>query len=413
MNCKSPQQAFEQPGRAGTSIAIVLTSSPPSSQTGLCKVLQAAGFSVTFIHEADGLLVHRDSHPSLVVIDLTAPVSNATKNLNRLAERAAVPQVVYWGTGPTDIGVVEFDQTVSLNWLAGAWHVDTVHQLEHRLRQDRRALLNITPDDVLAALQADQIELHYQPAVSLRPTKSGCPVEALLRWRHPRFDILTAGEFLPTGPDPLVRRQLTDFALRSAVQQLQVWRDAGIDTPIAVNLDASLLNDILFPKRLSLLIREFDVGADRLHLEISEQGVMNGTAETEAIIEALTDRDFRLSVDDFGGSTASMSKIFLLPFAELKISADLIRLIVRSDRARRLTRGIIQLAHELDMVACGKGVETSEQLLLLKGIGCDTAQGWYVGGPVPPNALNYLIAQTREEAGDDRKATSERSGEGR
>jgi len=407
MNAPRPEQVAERPGAPGPSIAIVLTTSPPTSHSGLCKGLRAAGFTVAFIDNADALLAEQDSHPSLVLVDLKAPVCNATKQLNRLAEQRSVPQVVYWGTGPTDIGVVEFDQTVSLSWLAGAWHVDTVHQLEHRLRQRNRPPLNVAPDDVLAALEAGQIELHYQPTASLRSARSGCPVEALLRWRHPTCGILTASEFLPTGPDPLVRRQLTDFALKSAVQQLQLWSQAGIDTPIAVNLDASLLNDIHFPKRLALLIREFDVRADRLHLDISEQGLMNGTSETGPIIEALSEHDFRLSVDDFGSSAVSMSKILLLPFTELKITAELIRLVVRDERARRLTRGVIHLAHDLEMLACGKGVETGEQLLLLKGFGCDTAQGWYIGGPVLPNALSHVEAQPREETGTGPQRASE------
>jgi len=409
MSTQRPEQALDQQATVDRSVAIVLTTSPPSSHSGLCKGLQAAGFSVAFADNADTLLANPDSHPSLVLVDLKAPVCNATKQLNRLAEHRSVPQVVYWGTGPTDIGVVEFDQTVSLNWLAGAWHVDTVHQLERRLRQRGRAPLNIAPDDVVAALEADQIELHYQPTASLRAANSVCPVEALLRWRHPSYGLLTASEFLPSGPDPVVRRQLTDFALKSAVEQLYIWTDAGIETPIAVNLDASLLNDIHFPKRLSLLIREFDVSADRLHLDISERGLMTGTAETGPIIEALTEHDFRLSLDDFGSSTISMSKALLLPFSELKISAELIQLVVRGERARRLTRGVIQLAHNLDMLACGKGVETGEQLLLLKGFGCDTAQGWYIGGPVPANALNHVNTQGGDEVRTAQQRASEQS----
>ncbi len=411
MNGQCAQRIGGQPGTERPSVAIIVTSSPPTSHTGLYKGLVATGFDVTFVHSADAWLFEDDDpRPSLVVVDLMAPVANTTKHLNGLSEHRSVPQIVFWGTGPTDIGVVEFDQTASLNWLAGAWHMDTVFQLEHRLRQNRHAPLNIAPQDVIAALEVGQIEIHYQPTINLRAAKSGSPVEALLRWRHPTFGVLTASEFLPTGPDPLVRRQLTDFALNNAVQQLRLWRDAGIDTPIAVNLETSLLNDVQFPKRLSLLIREFDVYANRLHLEISEQGVMSGTPETGQIIEALTDRDFRLSVDDFGASRISMQQVLLLPFAELKLSAGLIQLVARSERARRLTRGIIHLAHDLDMLTCGKGVETAEQMLLLKGIGCDAAQGWYVGGAVPPAALNHAIARPTPDAGTAREMAPEQSG---
>jgi EAL domain-containing protein (putative c-di-GMP-specific phosphodiesterase class I) len=388
----------------------VVTSSPPTSHTGLCKGLIAAGFDVTFVHSADTWRSDDDFRPSLVVVDLMAPVANTTKHLNRLSEHRAVPQIVFWGTGPTEIGVVEFDQTASLNWLAGAWHMDSVFQLERRLRQKRHESLNIAPEDVSAALDAGQIEIHYQPTINLRGTKTGSAVEALLRWRHPTFGVLTAGEFLPTGPDPLVRNQLTDFALQNAVHQLRLWRDADIDTAIAVNLDTNLLNDVQLPKRLSLLVKEFDVPANRLHLEIAEQGVMSGAPETGQVIEALADRDFRLSVDDFGGSRISMQQVLLLPFAQLKISPGLIQLVARSDRARRLARGIIHLAHDLNMLTCGKGVETAEEMLLLKGIGCDAAQGWYVGGAVLPAALNHALARPTPDASTVPEMAPEHSG---
>ncbi len=126
----------------------------------------AAGFSVTFVHSADAWLFDDDSRPSLVVIDLMAPVANTTKYLNCLSEHPSVPQIVFWGTGPTEIGVVEFDQTASLNWLAGAWHINTVFQLEQRLRQNRHTPLSIAPQDVVAALKVGQIEIHYQPTIS-------------------------------------------------------------------------------------------------------------------------------------------------------------------------------------------------------------------------------------------------------
>jgi EAL domain-containing protein (putative c-di-GMP-specific phosphodiesterase class I) len=410
MNSQSAQRTGRQPGSERSRVAIIATSSPPTGHTGLCKGLVAAGFDVAFVHSADAWPVDDDTHPGLVVVDLMAPVADTTKHLNRLSQHRSVPQIVFWGTGPTEIGVVEFDQTASLNWLAGAWHMDTVFQLEHRLRQNRHGTFEIDPQDVIGALEVGQIEIHYQPTINLRVSNSGSPVEALLRWRHPTLGVLTASEFLPTGPDPLVRRQLTDFALNNAVQQLRLWHDAGIDTAIAVNLDTSLLNDVQFPKRLSLLVREFDVPANRLHLEISEQGVMSGTPETGPIIEALTDRDFRLIVDDFGGSRISMQQVLLLPFAQLKISAELIQLVARSDRARRLARGIIHLAHDLDMLTCGKGVETAEQVLLLKGIGCDAAQGWYVGGAVPPAALNHARARPTPDAGTIPEMAPEQSG---
>jgi EAL domain-containing protein (putative c-di-GMP-specific phosphodiesterase class I) len=290
------------------------------------------------------------------------------------------------------VGVVEFDQTVKLSWLGGAWHLDNLQQLEARLRARGRPGVTITPTQVSAALQAGQLELRYQPTLNLRNAGATSAVEGLLRWNHPTLGLLTAGEFLPVASDSALLRQLTDFALLAAVQQLQQWRRVGIATPISINLDVSLLNDVQFPKRLAGLIREYGVDPGHLRLEVSEHGFMSGSAETGSVIEGLFERDFHLSLDDFGSAAIALQHVLLLPFAEVKLSADLIHGLAGNERARRLTRGLIHLVHDLGMHACGKGVETAEQMLLLQAIGCDAAQGWYIGGPVLPAALPHTLS---------------------
>lgn len=397
----APPAGHSLPGTVKSrSTAVVLTSAPRSDHSGLEKVLHAADFSVTFCDDVDAAISAVQRSPHIVVVDLRAAIPGTTAFLNRLSAGDRVPQTIFWGTGPTRVGVVEFDQTVRLNWLSGAWHLDTLQQLEARLRTRDRPRVVLMAAELRTALQAGEIELRYQPTMDLRRMDAHSPVEALLRWRHPNLGLLTASEFMPAAEEPRLRQDLTDFALLKAIEQLKAWQLAGIKTGIAVNLEASLLKDVQFPRRLTRLVNEHHVDPARLELEVSERGVMSGTPETAAIIEALVERDFRLSLDDFGGTQISLQQVLLLPFSQLKISAALVHSLGASERARRLTRGLIHLAHDLDMLACGKGVETSEQMLLLQALGCDAAQGWYVGGPVEASELADAVGSS-EAARDD------------
>ena len=373
------------------SAAIVLSSAPRADHTGLEKLLHSAGFAVSFRDQLDATDA-MERPPGLVIVDVRATVPGTIDFLNRLSQREPVPQTVFWGTGPTRVGVVEFDQTVRLNWLSSAWHFDTLQQLETRLRTRERPKVAVTAGELKSALDAGALELRYQPTLDLRRTDSPSPVEALLRWRHPSLGLLTASEFMPVATDPQLRRQLTDYALQVAVRQLNGWQLAGLGTSVVVNLDASLLNDVQFPRRLSRLVEQHDVDPSRLGLEVNEHGVMTASAETIATMDALVERGFRLCVDDFGGTHISLQQVLLLPFSQLKISAALVRGLSGAERARRLVRGVIHLAHDLEMTACGKGVETSEQMLLLKGLGCDAAQGWYIGGPIEAAELANILA---------------------
>lgn len=369
--------------------ALVLTVSDPKSHKGLENMLQAFGFDVSFVSDNGEMAAALTKTPKLVVLDLAAPPGDAVGHLNRLSRVSPGPQTVLMGTAAAQpgVGVVEFNQTVAFGWLTKAWHVDDLGELEHQLRRNVPSA-DITREALLRALDNRELILHYQPIFDLRKRDPELvAVEALVRWAHPDLGLLLPGQFLPQAQAEGLMTRLTDQTLQLAAEQLTAWKQQGTTLPISVNIGADLLTDHQFPARLVRALKELAIGPEDLILEVAERGVMSQRPEPVAVAAELIDQGFRLVIDDFGRDSISLTQVMTLRFTAIKIDESLIRQVGRSERAKQLVRGIVRLAHDLGMRACAESVETAEILFLLKGLGCDEAQGWYLGRPLPASAL--------------------------
>lgn len=238
------------------------------------------------------------------------------------------------------------------------------------------------------ALSAGQLTLRYQPIFDIRKSEPALlNAEALVRWDHASRGMLLPGEFLPLASREGLMPAVTDFVFQCAVEQLFAWHQRGIDTAIAVNLAGHLLEDRDLPERLARLLREFSLEPRQLILELSEQGAMMTLPAALDILRELMALGFPLVIDDFGKGSISLVQLMRLPFVGLKVDQQLIAQISVDDRAKQLVRGIVHMAHDLGMGVCAEGVETRETLFLLKGLGCDSAQGWLFGDAVRAGEL--------------------------
>jgi len=241
------------------------------------------------------------------------------------------------------------------------------------------------------ALASGQLTLRYQPVFDIRKSDPALlTAEALVRWEHPTRGLLLPGEFLPLASREGLMPALTDCVFQQAIEQLFAWRQRHIDTAIAVNLAAYLLEDPALPARLAGLLREYGLKPRQLILEISEQGAMVTMPVALDILRELMTLGFPLVIDDFGKGSISLVQLMRLPFVGLKVDQQLVAQISADDRAKQLVRGIVHMAHDLGMGVCAEGVETRETLFLLKGLGCDSAQGWLFGDPVRAAELPLL-----------------------
>jgi len=241
------------------------------------------------------------------------------------------------------------------------------------------------------AIEQRELELHYQPKVELR---SGVVtgVEALVRWRHPERGLLGPMEFIPLAERTTLMRPLTMYVLETALAQCRQWRDDGLDLSVAVNLSVPNLLDTGLPRDVRALLDRFELPANRLNLEVTENVILADPKRAIGVLEGLKTVGVRLSLDDFGTGTSSLSYLKRLPVDELKIDKSFVMKMQECAQDEVIVRSTVELAQRLGLRVIAEGVETASALQHLQDVGCDEAQGYYLQRPVPAAEIAPWIA---------------------
>ncbi len=242
------------------------------------------------------------------------------------------------------------------------------------------------------AIENDELVLAYQPKVDLR-TGAVRGVEALVRWNHPQRGMLMPDTFIPAAEQTELVDELTERVLRLAAAQAVQWRGQGIDLIVAVNTSARNLVQMKFPDVVRRVLAEHRLPADRIELEITENTVTNDPARTEVVLAKLKALGVGLSVDDFGTGYSSLAHLRNLPIDHIKIDRSFVRGLVANRGDFVIVRCIIDLADNLGLGTVAEGVEDEATLQALRAMGCDVAQGYHLGRPGPPAAIERLIAE--------------------
>jgi EAL domain-containing protein (putative c-di-GMP-specific phosphodiesterase class I) len=243
------------------------------------------------------------------------------------------------------------------------------------------------------ALEDQRLKMVYQPKVSLRDG-SMTRVEALVRWDDPELGPVEPSRFIPLAEEHGLIDDLTLWGLRNILRQWVEWNEDGIDTNIAFNISALSLQHLDFPDLVERMCRGLDVPCDRLVLELTE----GATQPLVKMMDTLTRfriKGIGLAIDDFGTGYSSLMQLRHLPFTEVKIDQAFIADADRSSDCRLIIKTITDLAHGLGLIATAEGVETLEQLHLVKEIGCDFVQGYLVSPPMDPRALKDWLRDFR------------------
>ncbi len=241
------------------------------------------------------------------------------------------------------------------------------------------------------ALKRDELALHYQPIVDLQ-TLDIIGAEALLRWRNESLGQVSPGQFIPAAEETGLIIPIGEWVLRTACNQAQAWRGAGLPSRIAINASAIQLRQADFEQRAQQILEESGVNKDglALTLEITESNIMENVQRSAEQMSALRRRGLSISIDDFGTGYSSLSYLKRLPVDTLKIDISFIRDLTRSDDDVAIVRAIIALAHNLGMQVTAEGIETIEQLALLRELKCDAGQGFLFSPGLPPAAFEAL-----------------------
>ena len=249
---------------------------------------------------------------------------------------------------------------------------DSLHG-QHRLR-------NL--EELRTAIVDRTLVVHYQPKVDTQ-TLGVVGVEALVRWQHPTRGLLLPDAFLPLVEDAGLMREMTDAVLELSLDQVARWRSEGRVLSVAVNLSASSLVDSDLPERVWGALRDRDLPASALELEITEDFLMGDRERARAILVDLRRFGIRVAVDDFGTGYSSLAYLRELPIDELKLDRSFVLPMGSDPRAAAIVRSTIDLAHSLGMTMVAEGVEDGETAHQLAISRCDKVQGFFFSQALP------------------------------
>ncbi|BCO31315.1 bifunctional diguanylate cyclase/phosphodiesterase [Thiohalobacter sp. COW1] len=252
------------------------------------------------------------------------------------------------------------------------------------------------------ALDEEDLVLHYQPQISLIDGRI-IGAEALIRWNHPDMGLIPPNRFIPLAEESGLIVPIGNWVLEAACEQARYWQDIGLPLEkIAVNISGVqiLRSNILEAVKRALNYSRLD--AQSLELEITESTLMHEGGQAIASLESLRTIGVELAIDDFGTGYSSLSYLKRLPIDRLKIDRAFIHEAAVDNNDAAIIRAIIAMGHSLQLKIVAEGVETEQQSRFLQELGCDVAQGYYYGRPVPADEFARLFSPST----DDRREES-------
>jgi diguanylate cyclase (GGDEF)-like protein len=253
---------------------------------------------------------------------------------------------------------------------------------------DRLGLLG----DLRRALDAHEVQLHYQPKVRFDGQVAG--LEALVRWVHPERGKVPPDEFIAIAESSGLMPHLTEYVLETALGQVARWRAQGVRVPVAVNVSPRDVHTPGFAGSVAARLARHGVPAGALQLEITEHVLLEDPQRAADTLAGLAGHGVKMSLDDFGTGYSSLVHLRRLPVSELKIDRSFVaRLAVDAEDAE-IVRCTVDLAHSLGLLVVAEGVEDDETWERLRDLGCDAVQGWLVAAAMPPEETTaWLLAR--------------------
>ena len=252
--------------------------------------------------------------------------------------------------------------------------------------------------DLRVAMEKGQFRVVFQPCVDSE-TEAVTGFEALVRWDHPEHGPVSPAEFIPIAEEIGLINEIGEWVLRTACAEAAKW---PATVSVAVNLSPNQFRSHALPSTVRAILAETGLAAKRLELEITEGLLLSNDDHVHAMIDSLKEIGVKLALDDFGTGYSSLSYLLRVPFDKIKIDQSFVRgASDPSSRNATLIRAMIGLARDLEMETTAEGVETPEELLLVRNLGCSLVQGYIFGKPMPADeaaALAEKGAATRPDA---------------
>ncbi len=242
-------------------------------------------------------------------------------------------------------------------------------------------------------LERGELRVHYQPKVSLNGHLNLVGFEALVRWEHPDRGLIAPKDFIPLAEETGLMMQLGEYVLRDALRQVMRWRETNPELTVAVNVSLRQLEDSGLVPLLAGVMNEASADPAVLALEISESAVTHNPELAARVLQGLRTIGVGLTIDDYGSGSSSLAGLKRLPIDTLKIHESFVSGLGRNPHERPLVGAVVELGHALGFTVMAEGVETDVQLAELRSLGCDRAQGFLFGRPVPEDQVDALLAR--------------------
>jgi EAL domain-containing protein (putative c-di-GMP-specific phosphodiesterase class I) len=358
------------------------------------KVAKSADFAVTITTDPAVFQAMLDTQPpSVVLLDLQMPGCDGVELLRVLADAGCRAKVILVsGVGARVLGLArEVGQGLGLDMAEPLQKPVRPAELRQTLSQLRSKIFHPDAAGLQEALDNDRLELFYQPLVTLA-TGETIGFEGLVRWNHPEFSIVMPDRFIGLAERENLINPLTDRVFDLAAARIAIWRKAGIESFVSVNVSATNIVAGL-PDQLVRLCGRHDIPPSSLHLELTETAVMGNHSLMLEILTRVRLKGHQLSLDDFGTGYSSLVQLHRLPFSELKIDRSFVQEMASSEEASLIVGAIIGLGHALHLELTAEGIETDDLRKRLIAMGCDTGQGYFFARPMAASNVPDWLAQ--------------------
>ena len=359
-------------------------------------ILRKLGFKDVFTAasapEALEIIENADSPIELALIDLNMPDVDGVELLRLLDEKNFKGDVVLFSA--------EDGRTLSMaESLAKARELSVLGAISKPLKVDELTLLLakrgkvlrrtsqnspdlVTVEDLIAAIEAEELEPWYQPKVDIA-SKKVVGVEALVRWVRKDKGMVFPDAFIPVAEANGLIDALTFLVLKKSAEMQSYWQKQGLNLKIAVNVSMDSLYGLTFPERVISCLKEHQVDPSGFQIEVTESRLMEDILGPLDVLLRLRLKKISLSIDDFGTGHSNLTQLRDLPFDEIKLDRSFVQGAAEGERAKSLLESSVDIANKLNMEIISEGVETLEDWQRVEALGCHLVQGYFVSRPLP------------------------------
>jgi diguanylate cyclase (GGDEF)-like protein len=236
-----------------------------------------------------------------------------------------------------------------------------------------------------------QLIMYVQPKIDIATSKL-TSLEALVRWKHPEKGFIFPDQFIPFAEQTGYIQLISQWMLNEAAKYSQLWSTMNLHYPIAVNISTRDLIDQDLPEKIDAIFKSYNINNNSLSLEITESSIMDDPLRALATLDKLSSMNIKLSIDDFGTGYSSLAYLKRLPVNELKIDKSFILKMEQNESDKTIVQSTIDLGHNLGLKVVAEGIENNVVWDLLRKMGCDSGQGYYMSKPMPANDFAAWIS---------------------